>query len=139
MFAIENNKLLHNKRVIYEAIDKIYTLVFQDCDKAIIKYSSLDYAEEKGYYKNPLHIMNPKIENEKDFQIINGNVLCIDKKGQILWRIEPPALEKNADSFIHFRYEKKKNIWSGTTHMGHECVVDISTGKLLNVDYDATR
>ena len=138
MFEIENNKLIYNKDTIYQAIVKIYDIIFQDERQAVIHYRSLDYADKKGYMAVPKEF-KPHINDKEDFKHINRNVLCIDKTGKEIWRIEAPELEKKADSFSHVSFNQEKHKWEGRTSAGHEFNLDISTGKLSNIRYDAAK
>ena len=139
MFKINGNKLLLNNKTIYEAIDKIYEIVFEDPDKVVIKYFSLDYAENKVNMEHPRELW-PNIEDEEDFKLINRNVLCIDKNGNEVWRIEAPHLkDRRPDSFIHAFKNKNDGRWIAISHMGHECDLDINTGKLSNIRHYATK
>ena len=83
--------------------------------------------------------LSPEIQNEQDFNLINRNVICLDKDGKEIWRIEAPELERRADSFIHVFKNKKDGQWIAISHMGHECNLDIETGKLSNIRYDAVK
>lgn len=139
MFRADGLNLLFNEKVIYRAIDKIYEIVHQDDSKAVIRYFSLDYANYRGYMDNSC-LVYPDIEDEEDFKLINRNVLCIDKDGNEVWRIENPAPTDNrADSFINVFFRENEGKWKARTHNGHMCDIDLKTGKLSNIRHFATK
>ena len=139
MFQKDRLNLFFNGKAIYRAIDEISEIVDQDDNQAILRYGSLGYAHYKGYM-NGLRELWPDIKDEEDFKLINRNILCVDKEGNEIWRIEAPHLrDRRADSFIHFSFNNDKQRWEGTTHMGHECVVDVKNGKLSNIQHYATK
>jgi|GEM_PF-2627510 len=133
MFEIQGINLLFNRQVIYQALDEIYEITYQTADDAIILYRSLGYAANKGYMEGPRELWS-NIEDEEDFKLINRNILCIDKNGHEVWRIESPHLRsRRADSFLHVFKNKEDGRWLAISHKGHECDLDINTGKLSNI------
>lgn len=140
MFEIRDMSLLFNGSAVYEAIDEIQKIVFQDEDRAIIKYRSLGYAQKLGLMKGPAEIWT-HITNPEDFKIINQNVLCIDRHGHEVWRIESPVeRDRRPDSFIYVVNNKDTGgRWLAVTHLGHECELDINTGKLSNIRHYAVK
>ncbi len=140
MFEINGLKLLFNGRCIYEALDKIQEIICQDREKAVIQYRSLGYAQKLGLMQGP-HEMWLHIINADDFKLINQNVLCIDKNGHEVWRIESPVKnDRRPDSFIYVVNNKDTSgRWLAVTHLGHECELDIHTGKLSNIRHYAVK
>jgi len=134
MFSIDGVSLLYSGAAVFQAPDDIMRIYFQSKFCAILKYTSQSIAEEKGYFS----ILPPQIKNRDDLQLINQNILCVSNTGKIVWRIGLcDQLTTHADPY-NYIYEEKGH-WIAVTDRGHECDLDIETGKVSNTRYFASR
>jgi len=126
-FTVQNNKLCHDGVEIYEAPGEIDdTLVSQFNPQAVmIIYDAYDFVPNKE-----IPAVYRKAEPELQ-KLINQNVLCIDKTGHILWRIEPSG-NRPVD---HVRFIKNRPDLEGLwvyRRDAEEFKIDPQNGKILD-------
>lgn len=125
-YIAKNNKLYYNGSEIYEAPTDI-TEIFNDIvnDRAFIIYRGRNLLPDDYH-----DITNPKINDPKLQEAINQNVLCIDKKGNVIWRIES-TLDYPEDHvrFVDNRHGVKQ-LWVYRRD-AREFMVDPENGKIL--------
>ena len=125
-YTFEGKILHYNGAKIYEAPTDI-TSLFNDTNsnQVFIIYRG------RNLLPNDYHdIMNPKIKDPKLQEAINQNVLCIDKEGNIVWRIES-TLDYPED---HVRFTKNppnnEDVWVYRRD-AWEFQIDPKNGKIL--------
>lgn len=127
LYTFKDKILYYNGTKIYEAQTDI-TSLFNDInnDRAFIIYRGRNLLPEDYH-----DIMNPKIKDPKLQEAINQNVLCIDKEGNIVWRIEA-TLDYPED---HVRFTKKppnnEDVWVYRRD-AWEFKIDPQNGKILD-------
>ena len=127
-FAKDSNELFYDERKIYSApgpLYKILTDIINDC--AILIYWPQEFypKDKEGF------TINASIQDKKLKEVLNQNVLLIDKTGNIKWRIgtdtDYPA------SYISVQHKDNKFIAFRGDDL--EFDLDIHTGEISNPKY----
>jgi len=127
-YEVNKNKLIVDGKVVYEAPAEIDdTLVSKFNPEAIMIIYDGFRLRPEGYHSvtNPIFI-EPSLQ-----EAINQNVLCIDKKGNVIWRIES-TFDYPED---HVRFTKNPpnydDVWVYRRD-AKEFKIDPANGKILD-------
>lgn len=108
-YKVDGNKLIIEGKLVYEALGRIDdTLVNTfNSESIIILYDAYHLVPDKDKPAIYRKVDDPELQ-----KTINQNVLCIDREGKILWRIEPTGdrpvdhahfFEENGESWVYRR------------------------------------
>lgn len=127
-YTFKEDKLYYNKSIIFQAPTTI-TELFSDIvnNRVFLIYRGRNLMPHD--YNS---ITNPKIKDPQLQEAINQNVLCINKNGDIVWRIES-TLDYPED---HVRFIKADSNSEGVVWVyrrdAREFMIDPSNGKVLS-------
>jgi len=134
MFSVNGNELLFEGHTIYKAPFTVHDPISLAENAVVFSYDPAGYASRKGYFDLP----RSGISEVSDLELINRNVMCVSSAGEVIWRIGLcDQLTTHADPY-NYIYEEKGH-WIAVTDRGHECDLDIETGKVSNTRYFASR
>lgn len=123
-YTFADNYLYSDGKIIYQAPSEIEGCLANSFnDSAVIVYDGRALLEDPG-----LHLLaQPKVSDELLHEKINQNVLCIDRDGNILWRVE-----KTSDYPYPFSqvFQKNGELWAYRDDREEYCI-DPATGKIL--------
>lgn len=125
-YTAKKNKLYYNGSEIYEApTDIIEIFNDTDNDRAFIIYRGRNLLPDDYH-----DIMNPMLKDKELQKLINQNVLCIDKAGNIFWRIESTLDYPEAHERFINNHPGVRQLW---VYRGdaREFMVDPQNGKIL--------
>lgn len=126
-YTFKKNKLYYESAEIYEAPTYI-TEIFNDTasDHIFLMYRGRNLLPDDYH-----DITNPLLKDKELQILINQNVLCLDKEGNILWRIES-TLDYPED---HVRFIKNRPGLEGLwvyRRDAREFRIDPHNGKILD-------
>ena len=84
-YIVDGNKLIIDGRVVYEAPSDIDDTMISKFNSQVIMILYDGFRLLPSDYHD---IMNPILKDKELQKIINQNVLCFDRHGNIMWRIE---------------------------------------------------
>ena len=126
-FKAENNTLFYNGQKIFRAPGEIIdTLVKNFDDRILILYESYQFAPDKC-----LAIHMPKLSSQDEIDLIGRNVLMINTKGDVLWRIETDT--DYAARYTYIR-EVGKRVYVGRSD-DWRFLLDLRTGKISDASF----
>jgi hypothetical protein len=117
---------MFNDRAVYQAPGPV-EIVKEFNDKVLIFYNTHDL------YDTSLAAENTPLESEEEWEKISRNILMVDKKGEIVWRIENFNYKNKPDRYIWAAFENKE--WYVYTKSGYLKTFDLNTGKILTSEY----
>jgi hypothetical protein len=127
-YKVDKNKLLIDEKVVFTAPGEILdTLVNTFNNETILLiYNAYEYVPDKD--KPDVY---RRAESPEQQELINQNVVCLDKSGAIKWRIEPTG---NLPEY-HVRFTKnppnETDIWTYRAD-AWEFKIDPQNGKILD-------
>ena len=122
-YKTDYNKLIIDDEVIYEAPAKIDEIILNpiNAEAVLVMYDGFRLLPDDYH-----DITNPKIKDPKLQEAINQNVLCIDKNGNIIWRIES-TFDYPID---HTHFFSEGGLWVYRRD-AREFMIDPANGKIL--------
>lgn len=124
-FSINQKSLSYAGKEIFTAPSEIRNILhLQFNDTAVIVYSAAELKPRTGLPKN----LQPKIDNPDLREAITRNVFCIDKKGNIVWRIE--SNWEYADEFNYISQQDHQ--YRAVRADGYSFVLNTNTGQTSN-------
>ena len=123
-YQVDGNKLMINGKLVYEAAGEIEETVVNkfNAESIIIIYDPYYLVPDKD-----IPAIYRKVDDPELQKTINQNVLCIDKEGNILWRIEPTG-DRPVDH-AHL-FEEGGDLWVYRRD-AEEYKIDPTNGKIL--------
>ena len=121
----EFNKLTVEGKIIYEAPGEIDDLLVNpvNSEEILLIYDAYEYVPDKDKPRVYRQANSPEQQ-----ELINQNVLCLDKSGKIIWRVEPTD-DKPIDHIYFF--EENGGIWLYRRD-AWEYKIDPKNGKVLD-------
>jgi len=123
-FTYEKDTLLYDGKVVYKTIDQITDCITDEFNSyALIIYKAFGLIPHTDLPVN----LRPTITDSELQKKINQNMLCVDKNGQVIWRVAPTSNR----SYDHvFFMSDTDGLWSHRRD-GEEFKIDKKTGKIL--------
>lgn len=127
-YTIKEDRLFFDGKEIFVAPSRICKSLSNEFNESvIIVYDARKFMPDGEY---PMGLP-PKVEDGKIQELINQNILCIDRSGNLLWRIEPTF-----DYPVEFTsiVNRKGDLWAYRFD-GYEFKIDQRNGKVVEHRY----
>lgn len=127
IYTHEKQKIFYENKHIYTAPSKVDGSVTTKFNTYVFLYRAFDFVP----YKNLPVNLRPNIKDPDIQRKVNQNILCIDREGNELWRVDPT--DKRGFDHVDFMMSTDNtSVWSHRRD-GEEFKIDIKTGKILEM------